>query len=175
MTPKTARELRSAKAGDRKAFEVLMRPLFEPGWRLAYGMLHDRAEAEDAVQESAFKAWRKMDSFREGADLRPWFLGIVANRCRTILRSRWWSVLKVANPHAGGDAIDDGLVRDLDLRRALKRLPHGDRLILVLRYYLDLPFEEMAAVLGVSEQAARSRTHRAVRRLRPDLAVQVLD
>jgi RNA polymerase sigma factor (sigma-70 family) len=57
----------------------------------------------------------------------------------------------------------------MDLRRAVNRLGHDDRLALVLRFYVDLPYEEIAAVLGISEAAARSRTQRAVRRLRPQL------
>ncbi len=151
-----------------------MRPLFGPAYRLAYGMLHAREEAEDAVQEGALKAWRGLSSLREGTDLKRWFLAIVANQCRTTLRSRWWSVLKVTSPNRDPYHTKD-VARDLDLRRALKRLPHGDRLALVLRYYLDMPFEEMASALGVSVQAAKSRTHRAVRRLRPDPALEVVD
>jgi len=176
VTPEAASELiRSAKAGDRRAFEIVMRPLFGPAYRLAYGMLHAREEAEDAVQEGALRAWTRLESLREGTDVKPWFLAIVANQCRTTLRSRWWSVLRVPSPHRDAYRGTDHVARDLDLRRALKRLPHGDRLALVLRYYLDMPFEEMASVLGVSVQAARSRTHRAVRRLRPDVAVEVAD
>ncbi len=54
----------------------------------------------------------------------------------------------------------------LDLRTELRRLSHDQRLLLVLRYYLDLPYEEVAATLGVSVKAARSRTERALARLR---------
>jgi RNA polymerase sigma factor (sigma-70 family) len=55
----------------------------------------------------------------------------------------------------------------VDLRRALRRLSHDERLIVVLRYYLDMPFEEIATTLGISTKAARNRVERAVRRLRP--------
>src|SRR5215831_559483 len=81
-------------AGDRSAFEQLIEPLMEPAYRLACGMLLDRAEAEDAVQEATLKAWLKLSTFRTGAELRPWFLTIVANHCRDLRRSRWWSVLR---------------------------------------------------------------------------------
>ena len=54
----------------------------------------------------------------------------------------------------------------VDLRRALLRLSHDERLIVVLRYYLDMPFEEIATTLGITPKAARNRIERAVHRLR---------
>ncbi len=161
--------IRAATAGDRAAFDALLGPLIESGYRLAVGMLLDRAAAEDAVQEAALKAWRKLGNLRQGADLRPWFLAIVANQCRSTARQSWWSVVK------GGPAVpavgrsEDQVVRTLDLERGLKRLGHHDRAILVLHYYFDLPLEQAAAILKISPPAAKSRLYRAVRRLRPHL------
>jgi RNA polymerase sigma-70 factor, ECF subfamily len=141
-----------------------------PAYRLAYGMLRDRAEAEDAVQEAALRAWQHRRSFHAGAQLRPWFFAIVANQCRSARRGRWWSVLRLAEPdRLLGHQADEETT--LDLRRALARIGYDERLVLVLRYYMDLGYEEVALTLGISEQAARSRTHRAVRRLRPQLVV----
>jgi len=81
--------LEAAKDGDDGAFEILLAPLLEPGYRLAGGMLQDHQAAQDAVQEAALKAWRKLRQLREGSEMRPWFLGIVANECRSVRRSRW--------------------------------------------------------------------------------------
>jgi RNA polymerase sigma-70 factor, ECF subfamily len=156
-------------AGDRSAFELLIEPLVEPGYRLACGMLLDRDEAEDAVQEATLKAWLKLDSFRWGADPRPWFLTIVANHCRDVRRSRWWSVLRGVDPQRAGAAPLEDLAGSLDLRRALARLPVQERALLVLHYYLDLPLEEVARVLGITQVAAKSRLYRVLRRLRGHL------
>ena len=153
---------------DEAALGALLAPLLLPAYRLAYGMLRNREEAEDAVQEAALSAWTHRQTFRVGADARPWFFAIVANRCRTFRRSRWSRILRQADPVVSPQPTAD-LEADLDLRRALARLGHDDRLTLVLRYYVDLSYEQVAATLGVSEQAARSRTQRAVRRLRPHL------
>lgn len=60
----------------------------------------------------------------------------------------------------------------VDLRRGLLRLGHDERLVLVLRYYLDMPFEEIAKTLGISTKAARTRVERAVHRLRPIIQIQ---
>lgn len=84
--------VQEAKSGDTTAFEILLDPLLESGYRLACGMLHDHYAAEDAVQEAALKAWRKLRQLRDGTEMRPWFLGIVANECRSTRRSRWWSL-----------------------------------------------------------------------------------
>src|SRR5215831_7176221 len=157
-------------AGDRSAFEELIAPLIEPAYRLACGMLLDRDEAEDAVQEAALKAWLKLASFRTGSDPRPWFLTIVANHCRDLRRSRWWSVLRGVDDERRGAPLGD-LAGGLDLRRALARLPVSERALLVLNYYLDLPLEEVARVLGISQAAAKSRLYRVLRRLRGDLEV----
>ncbi len=162
--------VQDAKDGDGAAFAELLRPQYDVAFRLAFGVLHDAGEAEDAVQEAAFKAWRRLGNLREGASLRPWFLGIVANRCRDVSRSAWWSVLKVDPPETAGPAAD--VAEAMDLRRALRRLGHDDRLVLVLRYYLDMPFEEIATTLGITTRAARSRVERAVHRLRPIVQVQ---
>src|SRR4029077_4265500 len=90
--------LEAAKLGDDRAFEILLRPLLEPGYRLAGGMLQDHQAAQDAVQEAAFKAWRKLRQLRSGSEMRPWFLGIVATECRSVRRSRWSSVVKMLVP-----------------------------------------------------------------------------
>ena len=86
--------VQSATAGDGAAFADLLRPEYRTALRLACGLLQDVDEAEDAVQEAAFTAWRRIGNLREGSSLRPWFLGIVANQCRSVKRSRWWSVTK---------------------------------------------------------------------------------
>ena len=91
-----------AAAGDKHAFEDLLRPVIGPAARLAYGMLQDRAEAEDVVQESAIKAWRKLGNIRPGADFKPWFLGIVANQCRTVRRGSWLVCRRLAEPSGSG-------------------------------------------------------------------------
>jgi RNA polymerase sigma-70 factor (ECF subfamily) len=158
--------IQAARNGDGSAFADLLRADYSVAFRLAYGLLHDAQEAEDAVQEAAFKAWRKLGNLREGATLRPWFLAIVANQCRSMRRRRRWSVQEAEEaPDQEASTVDVAAV--LDLRRALTRLGHDERLILVLRYYLDLPFDDIAATLGITPKAARTRVERAVRRLRP--------
>ncbi len=158
--------IQAARNGDGAAFADLIRADYTVAFRLAYGLLHDAHEAEDAVQEAAFKAWRKLGNIRPGSALRPWFLAIVANQCRSMRKRRHWSAQKVEEvPDREAPSLD--IAARLDVRRALTSLGYDERLILVLRYYLDLPFEEIAVTVGTTPKAARTRVERAVRRLRP--------
>jgi RNA polymerase sigma factor (sigma-70 family) len=159
--------VQEAAGGDQQAFVLLVEPLLPAAYRLAVGMLRSESDAEDAVQEAVLKAWRHFGRFRRGSDLRPWLFTIVANECRDQRRSRWWSVIRRSEaPDELVDATSSVDPETVDLRRALYRLPHNQRYVLILRYYLDLSYEEVAQTLGISTKAAKSRTYRAVERLR---------
>jgi RNA polymerase sigma-70 factor (ECF subfamily) len=143
--------LEAAKHGDDGAFETLLTPLLEPGYRLAGGMLQDHQAAQDAVQEAALKAWRKLRQLRDGSEMRPWFLGIVANECRSVRRSRWSSVVKVLQPAGAEPHPADSVLSGIELRNALRGLDEKKRLALVLHWYLDLPLDEIAKITGSSD------------------------
>ena len=160
----------SARAGDGRAFDELIGPHLETGYRTALAILRKPDEAHDAVQEAAFKAWRKLGQLHQGGQIRPWFLAIVANQCRSVRRGRWWSVLsmpEIERGQAGG--IEEGVVAGTDIERAMARLPRDDRLALFLHFYLDLPLDEVGAVLGLSAAGAKTRVYRAAKKLRPGL------
>jgi RNA polymerase sigma-70 factor (ECF subfamily) len=153
--------LSSAQPRSGQTFTDLLAPLVEPGYRLACAMLHDAPAAEDAVQEASLIAWRKLGRLQDQSRLRAWFLGIVA--------------------HAVGHGLPDTLsvisgeervLQGTDLRNALRQLPHDDRLVVVLYFYLDMPLPEVAAVVGGSVGAVRRRLYRAVRRMRPDIVIE---
>jgi RNA polymerase sigma-70 factor (ECF subfamily) len=163
--------LQAAIAGDERAFDALIGPLVEPGYRLAVSMLGDREEAEDAVQEAAIKAWRNLHQLKDAAVARSWFFSIVANQCRSVRRGRWFSLVRLASPEQPRQGPEDEAVQHTDLERALRSLPPDDRLALYLRYYMDLPLNEVAAVLGISDTAAKSRIHRAAQGLKPAVDV----
>ena len=156
-----------ARAGDDAAFERVLEPLLVPAHDLAYAVLRDRQAAEDAVQESAVRAWRSFAMLRDASRARAWFLKIVLNQCRATMRTRWWRW------RLAGDRMDvevdgeqAGVERRLDLERALRRLSREQRAVLFLFFQLDLPQEEVARVLGVRVGTVKSRLHRAVARLR---------
>jgi RNA polymerase sigma-70 factor (ECF subfamily) len=162
----------SGAAGDRD-FGDLLRPLIEPAFRLAFAMLHDPQAAEDAVQEASFTAWRKLARLDDPMRLRPWFLGVVANKCRNARRRKWVAAVRLGLPEElSVVSSEERSLQGADLRRAVARLKHEDRLVVVLYFYLDMTLDEVAAVAGTSVAATRARLYRSVRRLRPDIAVQ---
>jgi len=160
-----------AKRGDGAAFADLIQPEYRGAIRLANALLHSMDAAEDAVQEASFKAWRKLGNLREGSPLRPWYLAIVGNECRSVRRTRWWTSRSDDEPPEEPARSTD-VAASVDLRTALARLDHDKRLVLVLRYYLDMSIEDIALTLDITPKAARSRLDRAVSRLRPILRVQ---
>ncbi|HKR99106.1 MAG TPA: RNA polymerase sigma factor [Candidatus Dormibacteraeota bacterium] len=154
------------------AFERELTPLLLPAYRLAYALLHDRGRAEDAVQDACLRAWDRRRSRRAGTPLRPWFLAIVSNRCRDVLRGRWSHVLLFAElgPLRETEAFDPA--ERLDIRRAIRSLPMKARLVIALRFYLDLPYEDIASILGCSINAAKLRAGRAAATLRSQLGAE---
>src|ERR1043166_826292 len=119
--------LSRALEGDSDSFTRLIEPLLDPAYRLAAVMLADRTAAEDAVQEAAVKAWRKLRQLRgEEGSLRPWFLSIVATEGRVAGRGRWWWFLKFAEVREPESEAPENSYTDL--RRALLRLSPDERL-----------------------------------------------
>jgi RNA polymerase sigma-70 factor (ECF subfamily) len=147
-------------------FDAVIGPHLDVGYRTALAILRDPDAAHDAVQEAAFKAWRKLDQLREGRPARPWFLAIVANQCRSERRRHWWSVVRVPEVESAGAKVETD---SLDINRELAKLPQEDRLALFLYFYLDLPMEDVGAVLGLSAGGAKTRVYRAAKKLRPGL------
>lgn len=158
----------------RLGFLRLVEAVLPAAHRLARAMLDGRAEAEDAVQEAVVKAWRHFDRFDATRPVEPWLLAIVANECRSARRSRWWSFLPLPSG-ASTTKTETASAEVADLRRALRRLPHEQRLLIVLRYYLDQSFDDIGLALGISPGAAKSRTFRALKRLRVELPEETND
>jgi RNA polymerase sigma-70 factor, ECF subfamily len=161
------------KPANEQSFTELLVPLVQPAYRLACAMLHDAHTAEDVVQEASLIAWRKLPNLADRTHLRAWFLGIVANECRNARRRRWWTGVTLGLP--ASLAITSGEERSVshsDVRNALRRLAHDDRLVVSLHFYLDMPISEIATVAGASVEATRRRLYRAIHRLRPDLEIE---
>ncbi|TMB71130.1 MAG: sigma-70 family RNA polymerase sigma factor [Chloroflexi bacterium] len=163
----------SAQQGDAVAFEELVRRHQEAAFRAAFLVLRDSDEAEDAAQEGLVKAYRAIRSFRLGREFRPWLLRIVINQALTMHRSRRrgsaaaerFAVREHPLPHS----IDE-MVIDRERARlvwaALESLREQERVIVYLRYFLNLPERELAEYLGCAQGTVKSRLHRALSKLR---------
>ena len=163
-----------AKRGDVNAYEELVRMHQRIAFRVALVAAGDRADAEEAVQDGFVKAHRALGRFRDGAPFRPWLLRIVANEAHNRRRAagrRAGLALRAATA-ASGDAAPSPEAAALAHERrdvlldGLGRLDERDRDVLVHRFLLDLGEEETAAALGVRRGTVKSRTSRALERLR---------
>ena len=162
-----------AQRGDSRAYEELVHPHEEIAFRVAYVITRNAADAEDAVQDALVKAWRALGRFRAGEPLRPWLLQIAANEARNRRRSAGRrDRLALAAASVSGeaapspeDAVLDGAQRE-QLLAALEELPSDARDVLACRYVLDLSEEETAAALDLSRGTVKSRTSRALDRLK---------
>lgn len=164
-----------AKRGDVKAYEELVRRHQDAAFRTAYFVAASTGDAEDAAQEAFVKAYRALPRFRPGAAFRPWLLAIVANEARNRLRSasrRETLVVRLSESRSEGDAAPSperaALARaDQEaLAAALGRLPENDRLVIGLRFFLELSEKEMAEAMRCRPGTVKSRLSRALARLR---------
>ncbi len=144
-------------------------------FRTAYLVAGDATDAEDAAQDGFVKAYRALGRFRAGAPFRPWLLQIVANEARNRRRSagrRAGLALRAAGEIPSGGAApspEGNVLAGEDRERllgAVNGLPEEHRLVIACRYFLDLSEEETAAALGWRRGTVKSRTSRALARLR---------
>lgn len=160
-----------AKGGDREAYERLLAGSIRSASRLAFGLLQDHSQAEDAMQDAALRAWRRLVNLRPSTRFEPWFMGIVANQCREIRRGHWWRIAQLPDS-IGGEAVDESAwLEGEDLRRAISRLPFDQRTAVLLHFHVDMPLGDVAAALGISTSAVKKRINRALKRLRPAVAI----
>jgi len=165
-----------ARRGDERAFETLVRTYQAIAFRTAYLFAGSAADAEEAAQTGFVKAWLALPRFRPGAPFRPWLLQIVANEARNRRRSAGrraeLAVRAAAAQRPAGDAAPspEGAVvareQRAELLAAVNQLSDSDRDVLTCRYFLSLTEEETAEVLGVRRGTVKSRTARAIERLR---------
>jgi RNA polymerase sigma factor (sigma-70 family) len=167
-----------AQRGDSAAYEEIVQRYRQIAFRTAYVVTGSAADAEDAAQEGFVKAYRALDRFRAGAELRPWLLRIVANEARNRVRSsgrRHQLELRLAEGFRPGDAAPSPeavAVAGEERRRllaAVNAMAQDDRQVIASRYFLELSSEETAATLGIPEGTVKSRLSRALGRLKIQL------
>lgn len=148
---------------DKATFEQMYREMLPGLYRLAQSLLRQSADAQDAVQQAAVKAWLSLERMRPGGE-RAYFTRIVINECRNLQRQRLRQQPVEAVPERAAEPPND------DLRRAVGALPEELRLPLLMKYMEGYREKEIAAALGIGVPAVKSRLFRARRRLKELLA-----
>ena len=160
--------------GSRDAAGVLFDRYWLFAWRAAYAVTLNRALADDAAQDAIQRAFGNLGRFDLTRPFGPWLKRIAIN-CAVdqLRRTGRLSGLDGQPPPVEEWAVHDGADEGLELRAvadAVVALPPAKRVVVVLRYWLDLPFEEIAGVLGVPVGTVASRHSRALADLRGTLS-----
>ena len=149
-----------------QAFLRLADDHLDAAYRLARAILRDSTEAQDATHDAFEQAWRKWSTLRDPARFESWFDRILVNTCRDRLRSAHRKVVDISVEvvASGHDPFAQAHDRDV-LANAIAALPPEHRIVVALRYFLDLPVEEIASRLEIPPGTVHSRLHYALKRL----------
>jgi RNA polymerase sigma-70 factor (sigma-E family) len=139
--------------------------------RLAHIMLGNPAVAEDIVQDAFCALYRRWPQLSDQSRALGYVRSSVLNGCRSAMRRR--PTVELAEGHQPPAASAETALltaeEGRDVLRALRRLPDRQREVLTLRYYLDLPDDQIAGVMGIGPGTVRSAAHRALAALRKAL------
>jgi RNA polymerase sigma-70 factor, ECF subfamily len=167
--------LRRCRNGDTDAFRRIVDDHQSFAYAVAYRFLGNRADAEDAVQDSFIRVWEHLKDYDPRKKFSTWLYRIVANRCLDALRSRKRRGEEIAADSPAGEsairsgdpekANDDretvGLVNEL-----VRDLPEKQRMVFILRDLQDLSADETAEIMGMSGASVKSNLFHARRYLR---------
>jgi RNA polymerase sigma factor (sigma-70 family) len=162
-------------AGETGAFELLFQRYAQVLYRVVRRRLASDADAHDVVQQTLLQLHRARHDFRSGAPLRPWLFTIALNLVREHHRRRGRrreqpldeaKRAEQASPEPLPEAAREAGERLARVRSALSSLPEPQRSVIELHLFDELPYEEIALIVGASVAAVRVRAHRGYERLR---------
>ncbi len=161
----------AALNGDQEAFAELLYTFQDAVYNLCYRLLGERTEAEDATQEAFLKAYYNLARYDHERSFKTWVLSIASNHCIDRLRKRRMSYVSIDEsiPATLSLASDDpepeqallGHERSQLIQAMLNDLQPDYRATVVLRYWYDYSYAEIAEILGDTESAVKSRLYRA--------------
>lgn len=150
-----------------ECFERLVNQCQASLLRTCYMYLRDREQAEDAVQETFFKAYRNFGAFRGESAEKTWLMKIAINTCRDMRRTGWFLHMdRRVTPEMLPDAsvpfeeIEEGLIVEV------MNLPLRLREVVLLYYYQNMDTNEIAQTLGIARSSVSGRLQRARKKLR---------
>lgn len=163
-----------ARTGDVEAFTRLVEVYQRPVYNLGYRMLGNAVEAEDAAQETFIRVYRRLNTYDINRKFSSWLLSIASHYCIDRLRRRRMTMVPLEDVaftgHLASDKErpEDAIARDekeAQVHQLLDSLPQDYRAAVVLRYWYDYSYKEIAQMLDTTESAIKSRLFRARRML----------
>jgi RNA polymerase sigma-70 factor, ECF subfamily len=162
-------QYRAAIHGDREAFEMIIRTHSRTLFAIAYGILQNREEAEDVVQDSLIKAWKMRWRVRDPEKFPAWLSMIARHRAHDIFRKRRPIPFthEIIETHQAN--TPDTMAMDQQLHSALATLPELHRAAVALRYFEDMDYRSIENTLGLTNGELRGILGRALASLRKQL------
>jgi RNA polymerase sigma-70 factor, ECF subfamily len=168
--------LEQAMRGDQVAFGKLVEAYQTPVYNLAYRMLNNSGEAEEAAQEAFVRAYTRLDSYNPEHKFSTWLLSITSNYCIDQLRKRRAVLLSIDEPLPPHPALHSDRAKGPEsqvvlseqqqlVQSLLTELQAEYREAVVLRYWYELSYEEIAEMMNTTVSAVKSRLFRARRQL----------
>lgn len=163
-----------AREGDAEAFIQLVEAYQRPVYNLAYRMLGNSVEAEDVAQETFIRVYTRLDTYDVNRKFSSWLLSIASHYCIDQLRRRRMTLLSLEDVAFTGhlasdvDQPEEVMARDekeAQVHQLLDALPEDYRAAVVLRYWYDCSYREIAQMLDTTESAIKSRLFRARQRM----------
>jgi RNA polymerase sigma-70 factor (ECF subfamily) len=171
MDPVEAALIARVRNGEAEAFRLVVDQYARPLHRLAYRLTRNEDDAEDVVQETFIRLFRRIDSFDGRSSFATWLHRVAANAALDLLRKRRpeEGEERLEEMHADNDSAQT-IVDRLTVRRAvgegMKSLSGKERTAFILRHYEGMSLEEIGQVLGTDTSATKNTIFRAVRKLR---------
>lgn len=158
-----------AQAGEKEAFGEIYKMFMKRIHRYIFYLIYDRELAEDLTQYTFLKAWKALPTFSTvNGSLQAFLFRIARNSVIDYIRKKKDLSIDVVKDPVSDLNIENSVVLEqekLELYKALSRLDDFEKNIVILRFFEELPFLEIAKITGKTEGAVRVRTHRALRKL----------
>lgn len=156
-----------------KAFETLLHTFSEPVYWQVRRMVMNHDDANDIVQNVFLKAWSNLHNFRGDAKLSTWLFKIAVNESINFINKEKHRIQASGDGdedssllrNLEADSYFDGDALQLELQKAIEKLPEKQRLVFNMRYYDELKYEEISEILGTSVGALKASYHHAVKKI----------
>ena len=155
-----------------KAFTTIIKKYQEKLYWHLRRMVVDHEDANDVLQNVLIRVWNGLENFREDSQLYTWLYRVATNECLTFLeQQKKRAAVSLSDVETGlenkikADQHFDGKKLEWKLQLGIQQLPEKQRIVFQLRYYDEMPYEEMSRVLETSEGALKASYHHAVKKI----------
>jgi len=158
--------LEAVKKGDKDAYGLIVKRYMHSAYYIALGFVHNQQDALDVSQEAFIKAFRKIKMFDTSLSFFPWFYRLMRNLCIDHLkRKRWMSEIPLEDTQVLDDERDDREMKEA-LWKGIEELPFDQREIIILRYFRQMSYEEIAELTARPIGTVMSSLHYAKKKLK---------